>query len=147
MINSFLSKDCTKAAVLFHSKKRMLEYISQIAQQKLPELTEQEILDSLLKREKLGSTGIGKGIAIPHGRLSNIDETVAILVVNTQPIAFDAIDDRPVDIFITLLVPDAQCQTHLKTLAAIADKLKDKQFCKKLRHAQSDQSLYEIMTF
>jgi len=146
MINSFLSKDCTKAAVLFHSKKRILEYISQIAQQKLPELSEQEILDSLLKREKLGSTGIGKGIAIPHGRLSNIDETVAILVVNAEPIAFDAIDDRPVDIFIALLVPDAQCQTHLKTLAAIADKLKDKQFCKKLRHAQSDQCLFDIMT-
>ena len=146
MINSFLSKDCTKAAVLFHSKKRILEYISQVAQTKLPDLSEQEILDSLLKREKLGSTGIGKGIAIPHGRLSNIDETIAILVVNAEPIAFDAIDDRPVDIFIALLVPDAQCQTHLKTLAAIADKLKDKQFCKKLRHAQSDQNLYDIMT-
>ena len=146
MINSFLSKDCTKAAVLFHSKKRILEYISQVAQKKLPDLSEQEILDSLLKREKLGSTGIGKGIAIPHGRLSNIDETIAILVVNAEPIAFDAIDDRPVDIFIALLVPDAQCQTHLKTLATIADKLKDKQFCKKLRHAQSDQNLYDIMT-
>ena len=146
MINSFLSKDCTKAAVLFHSKKRILEYISQVAQKKLPDLSEQEILDSLLKREKLGSTGIGKGIAIPHGRLSNIDKTIAILVVNAEPIAFDAIDDRPVDIFIALLVPDAQCQTHLKTLATIADKLKDKQFCKKLRHAQSDQNLYDIMT-
>ncbi|SFD30237.1 PTS IIA-like nitrogen regulatory protein PtsN [Pseudoalteromonas denitrificans] len=145
MINLFLSKDCTKAAVLFHSKKRILEYISQVAHQKLPELSEHEILNSLLKREKLGSTGIGKGIALPHGRLSNIEQTLAILVVNEEPIAFDAIDDRPVDIFITLLVPDVQCQTHLKTLAAIADKLKDKQFCKKLRNAQSDQNLYDII--
>ncbi len=141
----FISQDCVKASVLFQSKKRILEFVSQLAHQKLPELSQQEILNSLLQRERLGSTGIGKGIAIPHGRLTGIDSILGLLLVNTQPISFDAIDNKPVDIFFVLLVPDEQCQSHLKTLAAIADKLKDKQFCKQLRHAQSDQLLFEVI--
>lgn len=147
MNNLFLSKDCTKSAVLFHSKKRVLEYISQLAHQQLStlDLSEHDILDALLKRERLGSTGIGKGIALPHGRISNLTEPLALLVITEQPIAFDAIDDQPVDIFISLLVPDSQSETHLKTLAKIADKLKDKAFCKKLRAASDDQQLFDIV--
>ena len=144
-LNSFISKDCIKAAVLFHSKKRILEHISELAHQKLPELSEQEILTALLNREKLGSTGIGRGIAIPHGRLTGLTESLAILLVNQEAIDFDAIDNKPVDIFVALLVPDAESHNHLKTLAAIADKLNDKQFCKQLRTAQSDEELFLII--
>ena len=103
------------------------------------------ILDALLKRERLGSTGIGKGIAIPHGRIDNLEQTIAVLVVNRELIAFDAIDNQGVDIFIALLVPESQCEAHLKTLAKIADKLKDKEFCKKIRNAPSDQALFDVV--
>ncbi len=98
-----------------------------------------------MAREKLGSTGIGKGVAIPHGRLDGIEQTVAIIVTNREAINFDAIDNRPVDIFVALLVPGNQCEQHLKTLAKIADKLKDKQLCKQLRSVTSDEELYQLM--
>ncbi|MEO2267835.1 PTS IIA-like nitrogen regulatory protein PtsN [Pseudoalteromonas pernae] len=143
-LEHLFSKDCSKAAVLFNSKKRMLEYLAQVAHQHAPHLNEQTILDALLAREKLGSTGFGKGVAIPHGRLEGIDQTIAIIVTNREAINFDAIDNRPVDIFVALLVPDNQCDQHLKTLSQIADRLKDKQLCKQLRTVTTDQELYQL---
>ncbi|MFY8273733.1 PTS IIA-like nitrogen regulatory protein PtsN [Pseudoalteromonas sp. SSDWG2] len=144
-LEHIFSKDCSKAAVLFNSKKRMLEYLAQVAHQHAPHLSEQTLLDAFLTREKLGSTGIGRGIAIPHGRLEGLDEIIALVVTSKEAINFDAIDNRPVDIFVALLVPDNQCDQHLKTLAKIADKLKDKQLCKQLRAVTSDQELFELI--
>jgi len=102
-------------------------------------------LGALLTREKLGSTGIGRGIAIPHGRMSGAQEPLALVLVSETPINFDAIDNRPVDIFVALIVPEGDNQQHLKTLATIADKLKNKEFCKQLRCAKSDAELYQII--
>ncbi len=144
-LSTFITEDRTKAAVLFNSKKRLFEYISELTHQVAPNITAQECIDALMQREKLGSTGIGNGIAIPHGRLEGIDETIAFLIVNEKPIPFDAIDDKPVDIFLALMVPEAQCQEHLKTLANIAQKLKDKHYCKQLRHAQTNAALFQII--
>jgi PTS system nitrogen regulatory IIA component len=144
-LSSLICQDCSKAAVLFNSKKRIIEFISQLAHEQLPQLSQQEILDALLAREKLGSTGIGRGIAIPHGRMSGIESPLAIILVSETPINFDAIDNRPVDLFIALIVPDGDSQLHLKTLATIADKLNDKGFCKQLRSAKTDQDLYHVI--
>ncbi len=141
-----MSEDCTKCAVLFNSKKRILEYISQLAHTKLPDISQHEILDSLMAREKLGSTGIGKGIAIPHGRLKNTQKTVAIFLVSKNPIQYDSIDQKPVDVFFALLVPEEQCKEHLSTLSAVASMLDDKSMVKRLRKADTDQELFEIMT-
>lgn len=98
-----------------------------------------------MNREKLGSTGIGRGIAIPHGRMSGAEEPLALVLVSETPINFDAIDNRPVDIFVALIVPDGDNQQHLKTLATIADKLNNKDFCKQLRSAKSDTELYQVI--
>ncbi|MBH0058683.1 PTS IIA-like nitrogen regulatory protein PtsN [Pseudoalteromonas sp. SWXJZ94C] len=144
-LSSLICQDCSKAAVLFNSKKRILEFISELAHNKLPYLSQQDILSALLSREKLGSTGIGKGIAIPHGRMSGVEEPLALVLVSETPINFDAIDNRPVDIFVALIVPDGDNQQHLKTLATIADKLNDKEFCKQLRCAKSDTELYQVI--
>ena len=144
-LSTLVCQDCSKAAVLFNSKKRIIEFISQLAHEQLPQLSQQEILDALLAREKLGSTGIGRGIAIPHGRMSGIESPLAIILVSETPINFDAIDNRPVDLFIALIVPDGDSQLHLKTLATIADKLNDKDFCKQLRSAKTDQDLYHVI--
>lgn len=137
--------DCTKSAVQCTSKKRALELISEIAAPQIGQ-SPQELFESLLNREKMGSTGIGNGIAIPHGRMFNCDNAVAVLIQCQEPIEFDAIDNRPVDILFALLVPDEQCKLHLKTLSSVAEKLNDKQVLRQLRHAENDDELYQIIT-
>jgi PTS system nitrogen regulatory IIA component len=145
-ISSILSLDCTRCAVQGSSKKHILELASELAATRLPEHTCKTIFESILEREKKGSTGIGNGIAIPHGRLSNANKAVAVLLQCSEPVSFDAIDNQPVDLIFALLVPEESCQEHLKTLSAIAAKLSDKQVLKQLRNATNDQQLYEIMT-
>ncbi|MGI5307993.1 PTS IIA-like nitrogen regulatory protein PtsN [Rheinheimera sp. WS51] len=147
MINltTMLTENCTKSAVLFNSKKRILEYIAELAQQQLPEVTEYSILEALMAREKLGSTGIGGGIAIPHGKLSNVVKPILVFVVSKEAIAFDAIDNQPVDIFCAILIPEDQCQSHLSTLSSIAKLLSQKELTKKIRAAETNQQLYQLL--
>ena len=144
-LSNVLSLDCTKSAVHCSSKKRALEIISEIAAEHLDQ-NPQPLFECILNREKMGSTGIGNGIAIPHGRIQNSDKAIAILIQCQDPIQFDAIDNQPVDLLFALLVPDAQCKEHLKTLSNMAEKLSNKQVCKQLRTAKSDEELYQIMT-
>lgn len=143
-LNEVLSLDCTKSAVQCTSKKRALEIISEIAAQHSG-LDSTQLFECMLSREKVGTTGIGNGIAIPHGRIFDSENAIAVLVQCEEPVDFDAIDNRPVDILFALLVPDDQCKTHLTTLSLMAEKLNDKATLKLLRHAQSDQELYDIM--
>jgi PTS system nitrogen regulatory IIA component len=144
-LSEVLSLDCTKSAVQCSSKKRALEIISEIAADKAG-ISATELFECMLSREKMGSTGIGNGIAIPHARMTESPEAIAILLQCADPIDFDAIDNRPVDILFALLVPEEQCKQHLKTLALMAERLNDKQTLKQLRKAGSDQELYSIMT-
>lgn len=143
-LNEVLSLDCTKSAVQCTSKKRALEIISEIAAQHSG-LDSTQLFECMLSREKVGTTGIGNGIAIPHGRIFDSEQAIAILIQCEEPVDFDAIDNRPVDILFALLVPDDQCKTHLTTLSLMAEKLNDKATLKSLRNAQSDQELYDIM--
>lgn len=143
-LSEVLSLDCTKSAVQCSSKKRALEIISDIAAQHTGQ-NATELFECMLNREKMGSTGIGNGIAIPHARMSDSDKAVAVLIQCAEPIEFDAIDNRPVDLLFALLVPEEQCKEHLKTLSCMAERLNDKQILKQLRHATSDQELFNIM--
>ncbi|AMG02900.1 PTS IIA-like nitrogen regulatory protein PtsN [Vibrio mimicus] len=143
-LSEVLSLDCTKSAVQCSSKKRALEIISEIAALHTGQ-NATELFECILSREKMGSTGIGNGIAIPHARMSDSEKAVAVLLQCEEPIEFDAIDNRPVDLLFALLVPEDQCKEHLKTLACMAERLNDKQILKQLRHAESDQELYNIM--
>ncbi len=145
-IKDILSPDCTVRAVQGTSKKRILEIISQIAADHILDIDQTTFLTSLLNREKMGSTGIGNGIAIPHGRLSGLNKILAILVTSESSIAFDAIDNNPVDIFFAIFVPEEQAQGHLQTLATIAGKLNDKEILKVMRKAETDIQLYETIT-
>lgn len=143
-LSDVLSLDCTKSAVQCSSKKRALEIISEVAATHTGQ-NATELFECMLGREKMGSTGIGNGIAIPHARLMNSEHVVAVLIQCQEPIEFDAIDNRPVDILFALLVPEEQCKEHLKTLSCMAERLNDKTVLKQLRNAQSDQELYDIM--
>ena len=104
-----------------------------------------EIARVLLEREQLGSTGIGDGIAIPHGRLSAIDSIIMGFGSSEQGIEYDAIDDKPVTIFFLLLTPENSTGGHLKVLAQISKLLKNKQFKIDLNNAQTKQEVIEII--
>ncbi|MEC4725616.1 PTS IIA-like nitrogen regulatory protein PtsN [Shewanella sp. D64] len=144
-LSTILQPECTTCATP-GSKKKVLELISDLAAVQYPNLSSQEIFESLLAREKMGSTGIGNGIAIPHGRLANISQPVAVLIKCEEPIAFDSIDKQPVDILFALLVPADQCEQHLSTLSAMAEKLNDKLILKQLRKTQDESELYQVIT-
>ena len=102
---------------------------------------------AILERERLSTTGIGEGIAIPHGKLEEDTlRAVGVFVQLETPIAFDAIDNQPVDLLFALLVPADQTKTHLHTLSLVAKRLADKTICRRLRAAQSDEELYQIIT-
>jgi len=144
-LQHLLAFDCTECAVEGSSKKRILEKISVIAAKKFTDISQQDLLNSLITREKMGSTGIGHGIAIPHGRLINATNAVAVLITSKQPIQFDAIDNQPVDIFVALFVPEESCKQHLSTLASIAEFFSDKLNCKKVRACTTREQLYQLV--
>jgi PTS system nitrogen regulatory IIA component len=144
-LQDILTPDCTLCAVSGSSKKRILDKICSIAATKIADHSAFELLESLTAREKMGSTGIGNGIAIPHGRLKSTQQVVAIVMITEQAIAFDSIDNRPVDIFIALFVPEDCCQDHLTTLQSIAKLFSDKHFAKHVRKCQSDNELFQTI--
>ena len=144
-LSEILTSSCTSCDVDVTSKKRILEKICQLAAMQITEIDEDELLTSLLDREKMGSTGIGNGIAIPHGRLPNASKAVAVLVTTEHAIDFDAIDNRDVDIFIALFVPENSCEQHLDTLQNIAKLFSDKKIIKQVRKCNDDQSLYNLI--
>src|SRR5690554_4793240 len=145
-LSTLLSPDCTRRAVDGSSKKKILELIGQMAASRLSGTTSFDVFESLLNRERLGSTGIGLGVAIPHGRLPSANKPVAILFTLADPIDFDAIDNQPVDIIFALLVPEDEHELHLQTLAAVAQRLNDKNCTRALRDAATDKELYDIFT-
>jgi PTS system nitrogen regulatory IIA component len=141
IISDIISLDRTQCSVDCQSKKRIFEVISEIAIQQIPQLDQAEVLTSLVNREKMGSTGIGNGIAIPHGRINGINQIMAIIVTTGESIEFDAIDGRPVDIFFAILVPAEETDAHLKALAGIARKLSDKDVVKAIRNAENKKEI------
>ena len=144
-LKDILTADCTACAVPASSKKRILDTICELAATKIPTYTPYELFESLIAREKLGSTGIGNGIAVPHGRLTATQQAIAVVVTSKEPVAFNAIDNRPVDIFVALFVPEDACQEHLSTLQSIAKFLGNTQTAKQVRKCQSNQELFELL--
>ena len=145
-LQQLLSPDAVVTLAPGLSKKKVLEMIGDIAARQNPDINAHAAFDAMLARERLGSTGIGNGIALPHGRMDSTDKVVAVMVRLSQPIDFDALDNQPVDLLFALFVPSEQCQAHLATLAAVARTLSDKQTLKRLRQAGDDSELYRILT-
>jgi len=103
------------------------------------------IYDVLIERERLGSTGIGMGIGIPHGRLSDLDTLCGIFARLDRPVPFDAIDDQPVDLIFLLLAPEGAGADHLKALARVSRLLRDRTVCEKLRGTDNADALYALL--
>ncbi|NCE92542.1 PTS IIA-like nitrogen regulatory protein PtsN [Pseudomonas sp. L13] len=127
------------------SKKRALEQIANLIGREVPELDTQAVYEALIAREKLGSTGFGNGIAIPHCRLEGCDTPVSALLHLEKPIDFDAIDGAPVDLLFVLLVPQAATDAHLELLRQIASMLDRKDVRDKLRSAPTSEALYQVV--
>ena len=144
-IKAILSPSRTLCRLDCNSKKRVLENIANHIAEDCPALNTDELFNALLSREKLGSTGIGKGIAIPHCRVKDCTNTIGMLVTLKTPIDFTAIDNQPVDVLFALLVPDNANTTHLQTLSTLAEKFSQKKFIDNLRHATEDQALYQAV--
>lgn len=125
-----------------NSKKRVLEQASELIAEQLQGLDSEEIFAGLIGRERLGSTGIGEGIAIPHCRLEHCKETIGALIRLAEPVDFDAIDGQVVDILFVLLVPEEATEAHLQTLAALAEMFSKPDVRNKVRDTESAEQLY-----
>lgn len=126
------------------SKKRVLTIISELLAQDKPALNANTVFNALMAREQLGSTGLGNGIAIPHCRAPRCPGIIGMLITLDEPIDFDAIDGKPVDILFVLIVPEEETDEHVRTLANLAELLSDEDFCYTLRHTQDSEDLYHI---
>jgi len=126
-------------------KKQLLQLLSEKAA-RLTGFPETVVFDTILKREKLGSTGIGNGIAIPHGKLPDLAKITGIFAKLSNPVDFDSLDDRPVDLVFMLLAPEGAGADHLKTLSRIARLLRNPDCIARLRQSKDAQSVYRVLT-
>ncbi len=127
------------------SKKRVLEQIAKVIGQDLSDLDTQSIFESFVAREKLGSTGFGNGIAIPHCRMPGCTTPLSAVLRLDAPVDFDAIDGAPVDLLFVLLVPEAATDEHLELLRQIASMLDQEEVRDRLRNVATGQELYQTV--
>ena len=126
------------------NKKQALQELAKRAAA-LTGIQERAIYDVLIERERLGSTGIGMGVGIPHGRLPGLDTLYGIFARLERPVPFDAIDDQPVDLIFLLLAPESAGADHLKALARVSRLLRDRTVCEKLRGTDNADALYALL--
>lgn len=127
------------------SKKRALEQLSELISQDQDTITSTQVFDSLLSRERLGGTGVGHGVAIPHGRLRNSQQTLGAFIKLARGIDYDAADKQPVDLLFALLVPEESTEEHLQLLAQLAAMFSDQGIREKLRHAETTEDIHELL--
>ncbi len=141
-LNNLLSIDCICHHVDVQSKKRALEVAAEALSDE--QMSKRDIFDALIARERLGSTGLGHAVALPHGRMDGLDVARASFVILKQAVDFDAIDQRPVDLIFALLVPQHFTDEHLRILSFLAERFSDPDFCDQIRAAKSQQAIYDI---
>jgi nitrogen PTS system EIIA component len=127
------------------SKKQALQELSKRAAE-LTGLPDRQIYDVVIERERLGTTGVGNGIAIPHGKLAALSRLYGLFARLETAIDFEAIDEQPVDLIFLLLAPEQAGADHLKALARISRLLRDRSVCEKLRGSDSAEAIYALLT-
>ena len=142
-IEAILSPELTLCGLPGASKKKVLQQVAHLVSKQFPHLDETMIFDNLIARERLGSTGVGQGIAIPHSRLETCKQVIGCLFTLEKKIPFDSIDNEDVDILFVLLVPQEATSEHLELLSQIAEKFNNTSFCDSLREATTGIELYQ----
>jgi PTS system nitrogen regulatory IIA component len=143
-IVEFLSPGAVIPHLKATSKKQALEDLAKQAAE-ITGLPERAIFDVLLERERLGTTGVGNGIAIPHGKLAELDKLYGVFARAEKPIPFESIDDQPVDLIFLLLAPQNAGADHLKALARVSRLLRDAAFCERLRATKDATALHALL--
>jgi PTS system nitrogen regulatory IIA component len=144
-LGDLINMDGVIAALSAKSKKQVLQTLSEEAE-RITGLPERDIFDTLLQRERLGSTGVGRGVAIPHGKLAGLNEIVGLFARLDKPVDFDAVDGEPVDLVFLLLAPESAGADHLKALARISRLLREPASIEKLRALKDQSALYGFLT-
>lgn len=142
----FLSPDAIVPALRAPTKKHVLTELAAQAARRLPELDATEVYETLLQRERLGSTGIGDGVAIPHGKLPKLNRLFGLVARLERPVDFDALDSQPVDLAFLLLAPEGAGADHLKALARVARVLREPGILESIRAARDASALYALLT-
>lgn len=143
-ISDILEPKAVVGSLRATSKKQALQELAHLAAE-LTGLHERAIFNVLLERERLGTTGVGNGIAIPHGKLPQLEKLIGIFARLDKPIAYESIDEQPVDLIFLLLAPEQAGADHLKALARISRLLRDKPTCEKLRGTDKSDALYALL--
>ncbi|PLW75867.1 PTS IIA-like nitrogen regulatory protein PtsN [Cohaesibacter celericrescens] len=143
-LNDLLAPGAIIPLLKASSKKQIIQELSERAA-KLTGLSHRQIFDKLLQRERLGSTGVGQGVAIPHGKLAELDRIHGMFALLDKPVNYDAMDDKPVDIVFLLLAPEGAGADHLKALARIARVLRNDDTLAKLRAASDADAIRAIL--
>ncbi len=141
----FIAADRIGNSLEIGSKKRLLEALSEFLASDHPSLDPETVFEHLLERERLGSTGLGHGIALPHARMKEVTEAVGAFAQLQDGVDFDAIDDKPVDLAFALLVPESADEMHLQLLAQLASMFNDPQLRQGLREASSSDQILELL--
>lgn len=144
-LGDLISPEGVIAPLPAKSKKQVLNTLSEQAA-RLTNLPQRDIFDTLLQRERLGSTGVGRGVAIPHGKLAGLNQIVGLFARLSQPVDFDAVDGEPVDLVFVLLAPETAGADHLKALARISRLLREPTAIEKLRSVGDGDTLYSLLT-
>ncbi|PCI51830.1 MAG: PTS IIA-like nitrogen-regulatory protein PtsN [Alphaproteobacteria bacterium] len=144
-ITDLISLDSIVPDLKASSKKQTLQELSNYAEKIIPQ-AQHDILDVLLERERLGTTGVGHGVAIPHGKFPGLDRPYGLFARLDQAVDFESLDDQPVDLIFLLLVPETAGADHLKALAKVSRTLRDKTVCEKLRGSEGGDAIYAILT-
>lgn len=144
-LSTILSPDMIAGGLKANSKKQVLQDIATLVARH-SELSEREVFDALLQRERLGSTGIGNGLAIPHGRFPALTHLVGAFVRLDKPVDFESVDGIPVDLVFVLLAPEGAGADHLQGLARIARLLRTPSIVQDLRASRDPAAIYAILT-
>jgi PTS system nitrogen regulatory IIA component len=144
-LSDLITPDAIMPSMKVSSKKQLLQEMAGRAAA-LTGLVERQIFDLLLQRERLGSTGVGRGVAIPHGKLSKLDRLYGLFARLERPVEFDALDGEPVDLVFLLLAPEGAGADHLKALARVARLLRDEKTAEKMRSARDADALFALLT-
>jgi len=144
-IRDILQPEAVICGLKATSKKQALQEMARQAAT-VTGVNEKRIFETLLERERLGTTGVGNGIAIPHGKLSELNRLYGVFARVDKPIDFDSIDEQPVDLVFLLLAPEGAGADHLKALARVSRLLRDAPTCEKLRGAKTADGLYLLLT-
>lgn len=145
-INRLIVPDRVICLDQISSKKRLLETLGQMLSLGAIDLDPADIFNKLIERERLGSTGLGHGVALPHGRLGNNTSTVGAFIKLDSPVDFDSTDGQPTDLIFALLVPEHHTEEHLQILASLAGMFSDSEFCKQLRDCKSNEDLFKHLS-